>query len=374
MLTSLNYSLRLEQEIDLWSINFSVLGGQVIAEINSSGAFTRGYVYLGGQLLAVQQNSQVSWVHQDPVTKSQRVTNSAGTVVSTIELDPWGGETNRSSNEAFQPKKFTSYERDSGGSDDAMHRRYNRWHSRFDQPDPYHGSYNAADPQSLNRYAYVQNDPVNFVDPTGLLAQMCGLFTTGSEGAQGLVCFGNAAPFNPFVPRDPIIPDPGDPQEPLPAKTPAPPVPCGVNPVTGEPGFTSDPINQTGHMRDDGDRGGHGYFGASRGRGTRPHTGIDIRGDLNATPIVAYLAGTASISNHPRGYGNMVTIDHGNGLTSRYSHLSHAIDQLGKPPIHSIAATSRIQPVKWVKAAAVKPVLTSPALSKSGNVSAGFRY
>lgn len=100
--------------------------------------------------MAVQQNSAVSWVHQDPITKSQRVTNSVGTVVSTIELDPWGGETNRSSNEAFQPKKFTSYERDANGSDDAMHRRYSRWHSRFDQPDPYDGSYDATDAQSFN--------------------------------------------------------------------------------------------------------------------------------------------------------------------------------------------------------------------------------
>jgi hypothetical protein len=49
-----------------------------------------------------------------------------------------------------------------------MHRRYNRYHSRFDQPDPYDGSYDPADPQSLNRYAYVQNDPVNFIDPSGL--------------------------------------------------------------------------------------------------------------------------------------------------------------------------------------------------------------
>ncbi len=40
--------------------------------------------------------------------------------------------------------------------------------SRFHQPDPYDGSYNLTDPQSLNRYAYVQNDPVNFVDPSGL--------------------------------------------------------------------------------------------------------------------------------------------------------------------------------------------------------------
>jgi len=73
-------------------------------------------------------------------------------------------------NAAFQPKKFTSYERDANSSDEAMFRRYNRWHSRFDQPDPYDGSYSLTDPQSFNRYAYVQGDPVNFVDPTGLWA------------------------------------------------------------------------------------------------------------------------------------------------------------------------------------------------------------
>src|SRR5258705_1154213 len=49
-----------------------------------------------------------------------------------------------------------------------MMRRYTgKWH-RFDQPDPYDGSYDMTDPQSFNRYSYVQNDPVNSVDPTGL--------------------------------------------------------------------------------------------------------------------------------------------------------------------------------------------------------------
>ncbi len=118
-------------------------------------------------MLAVQQGG-VYWMHQDPVAKSKRITDASGNVVSTIELDPWGGETNRSSNEAFQPRTFTTYVRDSIGSDEAMHRRYNRWWARFEQPDPYDGSYDPIDPQSFNRYSYAQNDPVNFVDPLGL--------------------------------------------------------------------------------------------------------------------------------------------------------------------------------------------------------------
>jgi RHS repeat-associated protein len=128
----------------------------------------RGYVYQGGSLLAVQQGG-VFWMHEDPVTKSKRVTDVNGSVVSAIELDPWGADTNRSGNQYFQPKRFTSYERDGNGSDEGMFRRYNRWHSRFDQPDPYDGSYKLDDPQSFNRYAYVQNDPVNHSDPTGLM-------------------------------------------------------------------------------------------------------------------------------------------------------------------------------------------------------------
>src|SRR5207302_7473346 len=159
-----------------WYLRSTVLGGQVIAEINGSGNWTRGYVYQGSSVLAVQQSSAVYWMHEDPVTKSKRVTDSTGAIVSTIELDPWGADTNRSSNAAFQRHKYTSYERDGNASDEAMFRRFNRWHSRFDQPDPYEGSYDLSDPQSFNRYAYVQNDSANFVDPSGLeMSVGCGI-------------------------------------------------------------------------------------------------------------------------------------------------------------------------------------------------------
>ena len=39
-----------------------------------------------------------------------------------------------------------------------MHRRYNPSSIRFEQPDPYGGSYDLSNPQSFNRYTYVQND------------------------------------------------------------------------------------------------------------------------------------------------------------------------------------------------------------------------
>jgi RHS repeat-associated protein len=159
---------KVENSTPTYYLRSTVLGGQIVAELSSAGALARGFVYLGGQLLAVQQNNQVSWVHQDPVVKSKRVTNGAGNVVSTVELDPWGGDTSRSNNETFQPRRFTTYDRDGNASDEAMHRRYNRWHSRFDQPDPYGGSYDQTNPQSFNRYSYVLNDPVNFIDPSGL--------------------------------------------------------------------------------------------------------------------------------------------------------------------------------------------------------------
>jgi RHS repeat-associated protein len=126
-------------------------------------------VYQDGGLLAVLQNGTIYWNHEDAITKSKRITDSSGNVYSAIELDPWGANTPRSGSEWFQPHRYTSYERDGNGSDEAMLRRFNRWHSRFDQPDPADDSYDTTNPQSLNRYAYTQNDPVNNLDPTGTM-------------------------------------------------------------------------------------------------------------------------------------------------------------------------------------------------------------
>jgi len=51
------------------------------------------------------------------------------------------------------------------------------------------------------------------------------------------------------------------------------------------------------------------------------HTGIDFRGSFGE-PIHATAAGTVTTAGWSGGYGQMVEIDHGNGLSTRYGHLS----------------------------------------------------
>jgi RHS repeat-associated protein len=63
--------------------------------------------------------------------------------------------------------KFTGKERDAeSGLDNFEARYFGSSMGRFMSPDPMGGD--TKDPQSLNRYAYVRNNPLKLTDPTGL--------------------------------------------------------------------------------------------------------------------------------------------------------------------------------------------------------------
>lgn len=57
---------------------------------------------------------------------------------------------------------------------------------------------------------------------------------------------------------------------------------------------------------------------------SRMHSGIDIPGPLG-TPIYASAGGTVDFAGWAGGYGRMVEIRHGNGLSTRYAHLSQIL-------------------------------------------------
>jgi murein DD-endopeptidase MepM/ murein hydrolase activator NlpD len=54
---------------------------------------------------------------------------------------------------------------------------------------------------------------------------------------------------------------------------------------------------------------------------TALHTGLDFQADTG-TPILAAAGGVVVVQEYHAAYGNMVEIDHGNGLITRYAHAS----------------------------------------------------
>lgn len=69
-----------------------------------------------------------------------------------------------------------------------------------------------------------------------------------------------------------------------------------------------------------------GGFGGRRnpfgGSGYEFHTGQDIEAPWGA-PVIAGASGKVSFVGWQNGYGQLVIVDHGGGLSTRYGHLSH---------------------------------------------------
>jgi len=76
-----------------------------------------------------------------------------------------------------------------------------------------------------------------------------------------------------------------------------------------------------------------GGFGGRRnpfsGSGYEFHSGQDIEAAWGA-PVVSGASGRVSFIGWQNGYGQLIVIDHGGGLTTRYGHLSHIDVSLGQ--------------------------------------------
>jgi murein DD-endopeptidase MepM/ murein hydrolase activator NlpD len=59
------------------------------------------------------------------------------------------------------------------------------------------------------------------------------------------------------------------------------------------------------------------------------HSGMDFRA-ISGSSVHATANGTVTAADYNGGYGNMVEVDHGNGLTTRYGHLSQILVSVGQ--------------------------------------------
>jgi RHS repeat-associated protein len=146
-------------------------GGQVIAEYDNGAAVTaptREYLY-GNNLLAIVTGSSggtggtIVYQHRDHLSP-RLYTDVNGTDIGEDGSYPFGEAWYNIATTSNWV--YTSYERDAeSGNDYALARSYANNQGRFLSPDPLEGV--VGDPQSWNRYAYVENDPINLSDPSG---------------------------------------------------------------------------------------------------------------------------------------------------------------------------------------------------------------
>ncbi len=131
-----------------------------------------GRIYADGRQIAFRDyNGQTFYEHQDWEGTERLRTNYQGQA-ATVDLSlAFGDGYSESVSIAYSDQDnlhFAGLDHDNeSNTDHAQFRQYSPTQGRWMSPDPYDGSYNPTDPQSLNRYSYTLDNPFSAVDPTG---------------------------------------------------------------------------------------------------------------------------------------------------------------------------------------------------------------
>jgi len=156
---------------------FASVGGTTMAEYteytSTVPTWTKSYTYFGDtQLATVTPNGSggeyIEFNHPDRLG-TRLITNQAGGTAYEQTHLPFGTALNAESTGSTN-NRFTSYDRSAPtGLDYALNRTYDSKLGRFTQIDPIRmASVSTISPQTLNLYNYCGNDPINYVDPSGL--------------------------------------------------------------------------------------------------------------------------------------------------------------------------------------------------------------
>jgi RHS repeat-associated protein len=166
-------------------------GSDPLDESDGSGTISAEYIFFGGKRIARRDSSgHVDYYFEDHLGTSRVVTDSSGTVLDDSDFYPFGAERPilSSSGNVY---KFMGKERDSeSGLDDFGARYYSSGLGRFISSDwsavpvpvPYA---NLTNPQTLNLYAIVHDNPETFADLDGHQNPDPGAMIQAGKGPSG---------------------------------------------------------------------------------------------------------------------------------------------------------------------------------------------
>jgi len=209
-------------------IAFNV-AGQRASTWNASGNLVTENYYADGQAVAYYSSTDgyIHFQHQDWEGTVRVRTKYNAAVDGTFLSYPFGDGFTESGSDS-DPLHYALLDHDADSyTEHATFRQYSSTQGRWLAPDPFGGSYDAGNPQSLNRYVYVLNNPLSFIDPLGLNSVAAGCIDadgsrtsdtpassceggedSGETGVSQVVpdCTGPGCPHDPAPPPPPPAP------------------------------------------------------------------------------------------------------------------------------------------------------------------------
>ena len=130
--------------------------------------------------------SELLFKHGDHLGSASIQTDSEGNLKQRIQYYPYGGDRFEETADGMDGKdikhRFTDHEKDFAiGIYYAKARYYDQRLGRFISPDP--KDPNLGNPQTLNPYAYCNNNPIKYVDPDGKSFTLAGIVVGACVGA-----------------------------------------------------------------------------------------------------------------------------------------------------------------------------------------------
>jgi len=147
-----------------------------------SGPATTKHLFAGALRIAALSQEGIAYLHSDHLGSAHVTTDAHGVVASLTEYAPFGTLASGALPESSVG--FTGQRFDESTALYFYHARYyDPSLGRFIQPDILVQA--PGDPQTLNRYSYARNNPVRFVDPSGLVTQEALIYAALMIGLMG---------------------------------------------------------------------------------------------------------------------------------------------------------------------------------------------
>lgn len=143
------------------TVNYAINNSNGLSQVLADG--TNSYLYGDGRIFQ-QSASDSAYFLGDALSSVRQLVNASGSVTLAKSYAPYGA-VSESFGDASTEYGFTN----EYTSQDLIYLRsryYSSYLNQFIQPDPIVADY--RNPQNLNLYSYVQNNPIRFTDPSGL--------------------------------------------------------------------------------------------------------------------------------------------------------------------------------------------------------------